>query len=106
MQLPGYQEGYNAAVDIWSLGVVLFVCLGGQPPFADDRVNSNEDSSSAMAKRILAGRYSYTGPFWPMIGPELRGLVDMMLIVHPSKRITLPDLLASPAMQVSIGPLV
>jgi serine/threonine protein kinase len=33
MQLQGHK--YTATVDIWSLGIITFVLMGGYPPFYD-----------------------------------------------------------------------
>jgi len=41
---------YNEKCDIWSLGVLLYVLLGGYPPF-------NGVDSSEIKKKIMRGKF-------------------------------------------------
>eukprot|EP00047_Mylnosiga_fluctuans_P006629 m.248100 g.248100 ORF g.248100 m.248100 type:complete len:469 (+) comp15624_c0_seq1:34-1440(+) len=91
---PG-NKGYSAAVDIWSLGVVLFVCLGGYSPFADD----SDPEDSRMAERILSGTYSLFGPYWRDVSADMRALVSKMLKVDPAERLALAEMRQLPIMQ-------
>jgi len=47
-------------VDMWSAGVVLFILLGGYPPFW----NENEP---ALFEQIRRGQYSFDDPVWDVI---------------------------------------
>ena len=51
---------YDAAVDLWSAGVVLYILLGGYPPFYDE-------SEPALFDQIRKGKYSFDDPVWNTI---------------------------------------
>ena len=51
---------YGVGVDLWSAGVVLFILLGGYPPFFDE-------SEPALFEKIRRGSYSFDDPLWENI---------------------------------------
>nr|XP_033493192.1 SNF-related serine/threonine-protein kinase-like [Epinephelus lanceolatus] len=97
-------DEYDApAVDIWSLGVILFMLVCGQPPFQE--ANDSETLTMIMDCK-------YTVP--PHISNACRDLIAHMLQRDPKKRATLDEIEAhewlqgvdpSPAMKLST-PLV
>ncbi|KAJ2378761.1 serine/threonine protein kinase [Coemansia sp. RSA 2607] len=81
---------YDNLVDMWSLGVVLYICLCGFPPFSD------ELSPPPMRDQIIHGIYGFPSPYWDGISDDARDLVFQMLQVDPRNRITVDAALAHP----------
>jgi len=93
---PGYlssevlkKDPYGKPVDIWACGVILYILLVGYPPFWD------EDQHRLYAQ-IKAGAYDYPSPEWDTVTPEAKNLINSMLTVNPTKRITAQEALRHP----------
>eukprot|EP00968_Pinguiococcus_pyrenoidosus_P012794 scaffold1136_cov260-Pinguiococcus_pyrenoidosus.AAC.25 len=95
---PGYigpeilrGEAYGVEVDIFSVGVVLYILLSGRPPFYD----SND------RKRIKKNReveYSFKKKYWRHVSRGAKDLIAKMLAKAPSERITARKALEHPWM--------
>ncbi|KAL4223284.1 Checkpoint kinase 2 [Mactra antiquata] len=55
---------YTKAIDAWSLGVILFICLAGYPPFSDDRKDMD------LPKQIMGGHYTFPKQYWKGVSDD------------------------------------
>ena len=85
---------YTRAVDIWSLGVVLYICLCGFPPFSEE-LNTPEHPYP-LIDQIRHARFDYPSPYWDSVSDLALDLIDKMLTVEVDVRITIEECLEHP----------
>ncbi|XP_030750885.1 SNF-related serine/threonine-protein kinase isoform X2 [Sitophilus oryzae] len=79
-------DSYDApAVDVWSLGVILYMLVCGQPPFQE----ANDSETLTM---IMDCKYSVP----THVSSQCRDLISRMLVRNPEKRATLKEISMHP----------
>lgn len=82
---------YDSQCDLWSCGIILFILLGGYPPFYDD-------SEPKLFRKIRAGKYNMDDPVWDIVSDDAKDLIAKLLTVSPEERLTVDGVLAHPWM--------
>lgn len=85
--LQGIGDHDASQVDVWALGVVLYMCLSGSPPFP----LSNPTKAAELIQQ--GGFKAMSGARWEAIPQEAKDLVACMLVVDPEQRITVEEVL-------------
>ncbi|XP_006152328.1 ribosomal protein S6 kinase alpha-2 isoform X2 [Tupaia chinensis] len=86
------RQGYDAACDVWSLGILLYTMLAGFTPFA----NGPDDSPEEILARIGSGEYALSGGNWDSISDAAKDIVSKMLHMDPHQRLTAVQVLKHP----------
>jgi serine/threonine protein kinase len=83
----------NFHVDIWSLGILLYVMLQGTVPF---KASTMEGLYHAQKRMDIQ---------FPIdVSPEAENIIRRMLVLEPTQRLSLPELLSHPWLKNIIGP--
>lgn len=81
------ERAYGKAVDMWSLGVILYIMLCGFPPF------SEELAPPSMKEQILGAYFDFPSPAWDSVSSAGIDLVEWCLTKEPHRRITVDQAL-------------
>jgi aurora kinase len=79
---------YDKRVDTWALGVLMYECLVGTPPF------EVPDSVEETHARITSGVVEF--PDEPLLSADAKDLIEKLLQREPSQRLTLGEVLQHP----------
>ena len=81
-------DGYGVKCDLWSVGVVMFVLLGGYAPFESDNMVE-------LAQMICEGDWDFNEKFWKDVTEPPRDLIRKLLVVNPDERYSANEALDS-----------
>lgn len=91
---PGYVapeilEGvpYDTKADMWSIGVILYILLGGYPPFI-------EKNQRNLFRKIRNGDYEFHEEYWGGVSSDAKNLISSLLTVKPANRYSAEQALA------------
>lgn len=88
-------RGHSFQVDIWSMGVIMFTCLVGKPPYEAKDVK-------ATYQRIMANEYSF--PKNTSISDDAKDLIMKMLQSKPVDRPSLQEIAYHPFLTANFIP--
>lgn len=77
-------SGYDEKVDVWSCGVIMYILLVGRPPF-----RGNNDYETIKLAR--SGYVDFSSEKWSRISQEAKEMIGSMLVVDPTKRISIEE---------------
>lgn len=80
---------YGKPADMWSFGVILYILLGGYPPFHDD-------NQRTLFRKIVKGDYQFHSDYWGGVSKDAKDLIRGLLTVDQTKRLTVQQALEHP----------
>ncbi|KAI8054681.1 kinase-like domain-containing protein [Syncephalis plumigaleata] len=87
------QRAYTKAVDMWSCGVILYVCLSNI--FAATR------GPLSLQQQIQQGLYHFNDPVWRNVSESGKDLIEWLLNTKYEERATVEEALSHPWMQAT-----
>ena len=81
------KQGYNYSVDMWSLGVLIFILITGKPPFYDHE-------RSNMLEQIIELEPDYKDNTWDSYSSDALDFIKSLLNKNPNRRPSAQDALS------------
>ena len=91
------RKPYNKEIDIWSIGVILYLILSGDLPFDDE-----EDDEQKIAKSIVFNEVEFPSKKFGNKSKEVIELIKRCLTKEPKDRIKIDEIIKSDWIQSNI----
>ena len=91
------RKPYNKEIDIWSIGVILYLILSGDLPFDDE-----EDDEEKIAKSIVFNEVEFPSKKFGNKSKEVIELIKRCLTKEPKDRIKIDEIIKSDWIQSNI----
>eukprot|EP00742_Colponemidia_sp_Colp-10_P000968 GILJ01001050.1.p1 GENE.GILJ01001050.1~~GILJ01001050.1.p1 ORF type:complete len:296 (-),score=18.25 GILJ01001050.1:635-1522(-) len=82
-------RGYGKEIDMWALGVIMYILLTGLMPFVEER-------DKTLSQVIVEASPLYEEDDWKYISNEAKELVQKLLVKDPSHRLSADGVLTHP----------
>lgn len=73
-------NAYDWQADMWSCGCLLYMLIGGYPPFQDE-------SHRGLFRKIRAGDYTFHDMYWSNVSLHAKKLIAELMTVDPKARL-------------------
>ena len=81
---------YGFEVDMWALGVILYILLSGCPPFSPERTDK------PLIRQVCDGDYTFPKSKWSDVSESAIDLVKRLMTVDKKQRLTAEQVLVHP----------
>ena len=82
-------RAYNTQADMWSVGCLIYMLIGGYPPFQDE-------THRGLFRKIRGSNFTFHKSYWNNVSMQSKQLITNLLTVDPDERLNASESLSAP----------